>query len=287
MPTLSQSDAAPVVDPRAFVDAEACLGPGCVIKSGAHICRGVKLERGVYIGPNVVFVERPLDAGGLDTHVERDVSVGANATIYFGIVIGEKAVIRPGAVVTRTVPPGAIVEGNPASITGYVDAVHDTVGIAALGINQAKPSVQQTVVKGVTLHNFPVIPDMRGSLTAYEFEKQIPFSVKRSFMVFDVPSREVRGEHAHRKCHEFLVCARGSCAVVADDGTHKIEVDLDAPNLGIYLPPMVWRVHYKYSPDAILVAFASDYYDAADYIRSYSDFLATVGCGNSDSAQAK
>ena len=95
-------------------------------------------------------------------------------------------------------------------------------------------------------------------------------------MVFDVPSMETRGEHAHRECHQFLICVRGSCAVVADDGVHRDEFVLNSPDLGIHLSPMVWAVQYKYSLDAVLLVFASHYYDNNDYIRNYSDFLSQV-----------
>ena len=93
-------------------------------------------------------------------------------------------------------------------------------------------------------------------------------------MVFDVPNKEVRGEHAHRECHQFLICVRGSCAVVADDAMRRIEVVLDAPNRGMYLPPGTWGVQYKYSADALLLVFASHPYDATDYIRDYATFVA-------------
>jgi dTDP-4-dehydrorhamnose 3,5-epimerase-like enzyme len=118
-----------------------------------------------------------------------------------------------------------------------------------------------------------VIPDMRGSLSVGEFAREIPFIPLRYFMVFDVPSMEIRGEHAHRECHQFLICVRGNCAVVADDGRKRTEVRLDAPNLGLYLPPMTWGVQYKYSADALLLVFASHYYDSADYIRDYDEYL--------------
>lgn len=263
----------PEIDPRAFVHEGARLSVGCVVKSGAYVCNGVSLESGVYIGPNVVFVEPSANFPIVESRVEKNVRIGANSTIWAGVSIGSTAVVRPGSVVTKAVPPNAIVEGNPASIVGYIDAVNDSVsGSGDIEIPTA-PSERKTTVKGVTLHTFPLIPDMRGSLTVCEFEKQIPFSPKRSFMVFDVPSREVRGEHAHHHCHQFLICVRGSCAVLADDGENKIEVVLDAPNRGIYLPPMIWGVQYKYSPDALLIVFASDYYDASDYIRSYAEFL--------------
>ena len=82
------------------------------------------------------------------------------------------------------------------------------------------------------------------------------------------------GEHAHRACHQFLICVRGSCAVVADDGERRVEILLDAPEMGMYLPPMTWGIQYKYTSDAILLVFASHHYDAADYFREYDEFLA-------------
>ena len=96
-------------------------------------------------------------------------------------------------------------------------------------------------------------------------------------MVFDVPSVETRGEHAHRECHQFLICVRGSCAVVADDGINRQEFLLDRQDLGIHLPPMVWGIQYKYSADAVLLVFASHYYDSTDYIRNYSEFRQLEG----------
>ena len=126
------------------------------------------------------------------------------------------------------------------------------------------------------MQEFPLIKDLRGNLTAGEFMKQIPFYPKRYFTVFGVPNVEVRGEHAHRECHQFLVCINGKCSVVADDGDRRQEFLLNRPNLGLYIPPLVWGIQYKYSPDAVLLVFASDYYDGRDYIRDYSEFLTIV-----------
>ena len=272
------------VPPGGSVHALAHIDPGahvaldCTIKSGASICAGVVLERGAYVGANAVFVE-PMDAGETPprTRVMAEAWIGPNSTIHAGLTIGARAVVRPGSVVTRSVPPAAIVEGNPASIVGYVGAKdHVAAPIISTTAPAKRPSVQATAVKGVTLHHFAVVPDMRGNLTVGEFDRQVPFKPLRYFMVFGVPSREIRGEHAHHTCHQFLICVRGSCAVMADDGVNKIEVPLDGPDHGLYLPPLTWGVQYKYSPDAMLMVFASDYYDAADYIRDYADFTEIV-----------
>ena len=127
------------------------------------------------------------------------------------------------------------------------------------------------------MHNMPRVVDIRGNLTVGEFNRTVPFPAKRYFIVFDVPSAETRGEHAHRECHQFLICVRGSCAVVADDGVHRQEFFLDKPDLGLHLSPMVWGIQYKYSADAVLLVFASHHYDNADYIRDYSEFRQLVG----------
>jgi dTDP-4-dehydrorhamnose 3,5-epimerase-like enzyme len=131
-------------------------------------------------------------------------------------------------------------------------------------------------VAGVTVHRLTHVVDLRGSLTAGEFTSEIPFTPQRYFCVFEVPGKEVRGEHAHRECEQFLVCARGSVSVVVDDGTRSEEVVLENPATGLYVPPMIWAVQYRYSADALLLVFASHHYDAADYIRDYDAFLATV-----------
>lgn len=268
---------APRIDPSARIDPTARIAADCVIKSGACIGAAVRLDAGVRVDANVVFVDAEPAAG---TQVKRLARIGANSSIYPGVVIAERAEVRPGSVVTRSVPPNAIVEGNPANIVGYVDAareLHHFAPHTSGGNGGTRQDVEATAVRGVTVHHFPIIPDLRGNLTVGEFDRQVPFLPKRYFMVFGVPSREIRGEHAHFLCHQFLICLRGSCAVVADDGVRKVEIELDAPNRGLYLPPMTWGIQYKYSPDALVLVFASDYYDAADYIRDYDQFIAEVG----------
>jgi hypothetical protein len=182
--------------------------------------------------------------------------------------------VGSGAVVTRSVPPNAIVVGSPARIVGYVDSRGVEAVLNAGDPAECGPEADDWKVK---LHELPHVVDIRGSLTVGEFDRSIPFSAKRYFMVFDVPSVETRGEHAHRECHQFLICVRGSVSVVADDGRKRREFKLDRPDLGLHLPPMVWGIQYKYSSDALLLVFASHYYDSNDYIRDYDQFLAAAG----------
>jgi len=268
---------------QVLIENDVVIGNNVTVKSGVQLWDGVRIEDGVFIGPNTTFTNdlfprsKAYPKKFLQTIIKAGVSIGANATILPGVTVAEGAMIGAGAVVTRSVPPNSIVVGNPARIVGYINTKLEESTKQQLWEEKHKlPFSNVTNVRDVTVHRFPLIPDLRGSLTVGEFEQCIPFAPKRYFMVFDVPSKHTRGEHAHRACHQFLICARGSCTVLADDGMNRTEVLLDSPDKGIYLPPMIWGVQYKYSQDAVLLVFASHHYDAADYIRNYSQFLKEV-----------
>ncbi|MHB8744557.1 MAG: WxcM-like domain-containing protein [Sulfuricaulis sp.] len=262
-----------------FVENDVVIGDRVTIKCGVQLWDGLRVDDDAFIGPNATFTndhfprskQRPEKYAV--TYVERGASIGANATILPGLTIGQHAMVGAGAVVTRSVPPFAIVIGNPARIVGYVDGQTRSIAAGTATVPLASPGVTETGVRGVTLHRMKHVHDMRGNLTAGEFPRDIPFEVKRYFIVHDVPSAETRGEHAHRECHQFLICVHGSCAVVADDGTRREEFILDSPDLGIHLPPLTWGIQYKYSADAVLLVFASQHYAAADYVRSYEEFI--------------
>jgi UDP-2-acetamido-3-amino-2,3-dideoxy-glucuronate N-acetyltransferase len=179
--------------------------------------------------------------------------------------------VGAGSVVTRDVPRNAIVAGNPARIMGYAGAQRAE---APPVVPAPETGPAATQVQGVVLHHLPLVNDLRGMLSFGEAGRHVPFAVKRYFLVFDVATEHIRGEHTHRTLHQFLVCVHGRCTVVADDGRHRQEFLLDSPHIGIYIPPMTWAVQYKYSPDAVLLALASDIYDPGDYIRDYAEFLA-------------
>ncbi|PRD65981.1 WxcM-like domain-containing protein [Malikia granosa] len=266
-----------------LIEGDVVIGDRVTVKSGVQLWDGLRVGNDVFIGPNASFANdrfprsRRKPEKFLQTILEDGASIGAGAVILPGITIGANAMVAAGAVVTRSVPPNAVVVGNPARIVGYVDAEQEASGY--LSADRRETGLVETRVAGVGLYQMPRVADIRGSLTVGEFERTIPFAVKRYFMVFDVPSAETRGEHAHRECHQFLICVRGSCSVVADDGHNRQEFLLDKPDVGIHLPPMIWGIQYKYSADAVLLVFASHYYDGADYIRDYSEFRRLVGGG--------
>ena len=266
-----------------LIEGGAVVGDRVTVESGVQLWNGVHLEDDVFIGPNVSFASDRSSRGHGDsgepvsTRVCKRASVGANATILGGLVIGQNATVGAGAVVTRSVPPNAVVVGNPARIHGYADSLRNeereepgrTDRASAPELERVRP----TRVPKVTLHRLPLSRDMRGSLVAGELHDEIPFEPKRYFLVFDVPSSEIRGEHALRRCHLFLTCVSGGCSLVVDDGERREEFRLDHPTLGIHLPPMVWSTQYLHSPDAILLVLASEHYDPDDYIRDYQEFL--------------
>ncbi len=260
-----------------FVENDVVIGDRVTIKCGVQLWDGVRLEDDVFVGPNATFTNDPAPrsrqhlAAYPRTVVREGASIGANATILPGLTIGRRAMVGAGAVVTRSVPAYAVVVGNPARIVRYVEAVGEPRTAApapALATGEIPLGV-----RGVTLERRPVIRDMRGNLTAREVGQGLPFAPRRYFIVHDVPTKEVRGEHAHRSLHQVLVCISGSVTVMVDDGVHRQETVLDSPELALHVPPMIWCVQYKYTPDAALLVLASDVYDPDDYIRDYDQFL--------------
>jgi acetyltransferase-like isoleucine patch superfamily enzyme/dTDP-4-dehydrorhamnose 3,5-epimerase-like enzyme len=263
-----------------FIEGDVRVGDRVTIKPGVQLWLGITLEDDVFVGPNATFTndlfprskdyprERPR------TVVKRRASIGANATILAGTVVGSNAMIGAGAVVTREVPPNAIVAGNPARIVGYVDS-HAKAPLRTS--TESSAATEGLAVRGARLLDMPVVSDIRGTLSFGQFDAHLPFPPRRYFVVYDVPGKEVRGEHAHRTLHQLLVCLKGSLSVMLDDGDSRDEVLLNGPHLGLYVPPMIWTSQYRYSNDAVLLVLASDVYEAADYIRSYDDFLEALG----------
>jgi acetyltransferase-like isoleucine patch superfamily enzyme/dTDP-4-dehydrorhamnose 3,5-epimerase-like enzyme len=258
-----------------FIENDVHIGDRVTVKCGVQIWNGVTLEDDVFVGPNATFTNDlfPRSKQYPDkfsaTLVRKGASLGANATILAGLEIGANAMVGAGAVVTRSVPPNAIVVGNPARIKGYVSADSANTDL----LKQSLHPIPKINIAGVGISELSSFADMRGSLSFGEYGSGLPFIPKRYFIIYDVPSQEVRGEHAHKELHQFLVCIKGSCSVVIDNGATREEILLNKPTVGVHIPPMIWATQYKYSPDAVLLVFASDVYDPDDYIRNYDEYL--------------
>ncbi|SFE68692.1 WxcM-like domain-containing protein [Paracidovorax wautersii] len=261
-----------------LVENDVIVGDRVTIKSGVQLWDGVRIADDVFIGPNATFANdlfprsRCRPEKFLSTEIGRGASIGANATILPGIKVGSNAMIGAGAVVTKDVPPNAVLAGNPAVIIGYSNNRRELPQPVAAKSISPSVGVEDLEIGGCHLYTLPLATDIRGSLSVAETDKHVPFKVKRSFWVFNVPSKEVRGEHAHKTLHQYLICVKGSIAVVVDDGVKSREIILNQPNLGLHIPPRVWGVQYKYTTDAVLLVLASDIYDSTDYIRDYANF---------------
>jgi len=237
------------------------------------ITETAQIEPGVTLGQRVIFA-------GDGIVVRTNARIDAAAVIGEHVTIGQGAWVRAGAVVLRSIPPNAIVEGNPAQVVGYVNRASNDqrpdprlIDVQSLG-ELARPARVPLEVGGSALYLMRRVIDTRGSLTVGEVPTEVPFSPARYFAVFGVPSIELRGEHAHKRCQQFLICLHGSCRVLLDDGDRRCEVTLDRPDMGVFMPEMIWGTQYRYSPDAVLLVFASRPYEAEDYLRTYDDFLA-------------
>jgi acetyltransferase-like isoleucine patch superfamily enzyme/dTDP-4-dehydrorhamnose 3,5-epimerase-like enzyme len=265
-----------------FIENDVRIGDRVTVKCGVQLWDGVTLEDDVFVGPNATFTNdafprskrRP--AAYARTVVCRGASIGANATILPGVRIGPRAMVGAGSVVTRDVPAEAIVRGVPAAVAGFVS------GRAPQPTRAAAAPAALELVNGCRLHPLPHVRDRRGSLNFGELGAQLPFLPRRFFLVHQVPEREIRGEHAHRELHQYLICTHGSVHVRLSDGRRSDEVTLDQPGLGLYVPPLTWTTLTQYSPDAALLVLASDAYRKEDYIREWNEFLAAAAARSGD-----
>lgn len=112
-----------------------------------------------------------------------------------------------------------------------------------------------------------------GNITVVENGKNIPFEVKRVYYLYDIPSGESRGGHAHYQLEQFVIAASGSFDVILDDGTNRKRVTLNRPNLALHIVPGLWRELDNFSSGSISMVLASEVYDEKDYIRNYGKFL--------------
>ncbi len=241
-----------------FIESNVTLGDRVTVKCGVQLWEGVTLENDVFVGPNATFTNdifprskqyKPI----VKTLVKAGASIGANATILAGVVIGEGAMVGAGSVVTKDVPPGAIVVGNPARIKSYIDD---------------KPKAQVP-----TLISLPKITDNRGNLTFVEGLNHLPFEIKRVYYLYDVPGGAVRGGHAHKKLQQLIIAIAGSFDVILDDGDKRTTISLNRSYQGILIPNMTWRELENFSSGSVCLVLASELYEEEDYYRDYDEFL--------------
>lgn len=131
----------------------------------------------------------------------------------------------------------------------------------------------KTTINECKIISLPKINDPRGNLTFVEGLNHIPFEIKRVFYIYDIPTGESRGAHAHKNLHQFLICLSGSFGVSVDDGENRTIIRLNRPWEGLHLPPMLWASEVDFDPGAVCLVLASEKYDENDYIRDYAQYL--------------
>ncbi|KIE19464.1 dTDP-6-deoxy-3,4-keto-hexulose isomerase [Vibrio sinaloensis] len=120
---------------------------------------------------------------------------------------------------------------------------------------------------------FDVLGDDRGSLISLEENKNIPFDIKRIYYIFGTKKNVSRGFHAHKNLQQVVICVKGSCRFVLDDGQRRESIVMDSPNIGLFIDNHKWREMHDFSEDCVLMVLASNYYDEMDYIRDYDEFI--------------
>lgn len=128
-------------------------------------------------------------------------------------------------------------------------------------------------VEEAQIIDIPKIEDRRGNLSVVESFHEIPFNIARAYWVYDVPSGESRGGHAHKKLKQLIIALSGSFTVTIDDGEHQRTILLNHPYQGLVIETGIWRTLDDFSSGAVCLVLASELYDADDYIYDYQEFL--------------
>ena len=128
-------------------------------------------------------------------------------------------------------------------------------------------------INDVKIIELPKFLDARGNLSFAEQNNHIPFEIKRTYWIYDVPGGENRGGHAFKETEEFIIALSGSFDVVVDDGYNKITYALNRSYYGLYIPKGLWREINNFSTNSLALEFASTEYNPVDYIRDYETYM--------------
>lgn len=120
--------------------------------------------------------------------------------------------------------------------------------------------------------DLPKILDKRGNLSFFENPNQLPFTIERTYWIYDVPGGEIRGSHAFKVQQEFIIALSGSFDVVLNDGENEIKFSLNRSYYGLYVPEMYWRRMENFSTNALALIVSDKTYNEDDYIRDFDDF---------------
>jgi dTDP-4-dehydrorhamnose 3,5-epimerase-like enzyme len=132
-------------------------------------------------------------------------------------------------------------------------------------------------MENIQIINLPKIEDPRGNLSFIEEENHIPFKIKRTYWIYDVPGGQIRGGHAFREQKEFIVALSGSLDLIINDGEKTEKYHLNRSYYGIYIPNGIWRHMENFSTNTLVVVLSSTFYNENDYVRNFKDFKALNG----------
>ena len=127
-------------------------------------------------------------------------------------------------------------------------------------------------MEGVEIIELPKILDKRGNLSFFENSNQVPFDIKRTYWIYDVPGGETRGGHAFKESHELIVALSGSFDIVLHDGVKEVKYSLNRSYLGLYVPNLIWRQLENFSTNSLALIVSNISYSKQDYIRDLEEF---------------
>ena len=127
-------------------------------------------------------------------------------------------------------------------------------------------------ISDIRIIDLPKISDPRGNLSFVEQENHIPFEIKRTYWIYDVPGGESRGGHAYKETDEFIIAISGNFDVVVDDGKDRKVFTLNRSYFGLYIPRGLWRTIENFSTNSLALEFASTSYDRSDYVEDYVEY---------------
>ncbi len=130
-----------------------------------------------------------------------------------------------------------------------------------------------TTIHDCKLVELPRNYDRRGSLTPIYNNYHIPFEIRRTYYLYDIPGGESRGGHAHKELQQLIISCMGAFDVLLDDGIEKKTIRLERAYYGLYVPNLIWRELINFSSGANCLVLASLLYDESEYIRSYENFI--------------
>ena len=133
--------------------------------------------------------------------------------------------------------------------------------------------IKHYTIKDIKKIIFPKISDHRGNISFLESNNHVPFDIKRVFFIYDIPSGQERGGHAHIELHQILIALSGSFDYKITDGKDEKIFHLSKPYEGIYIPPTLWGNLSNFSSGSVSMALASDFFKEKDYIREMKDFI--------------